>query len=99
MTLLKPFCLRERLPLRRASCLRYRHAGRLLRKIKEVGLSGQMYDFVKAFLRERFRLDGRALSNSQRLDMGVPQGSVIAPLFSIMLYDINKIRCYYYTVC
>ena len=33
------------------------------------------------------------LSNSQRLDMGVPQGSVIAPLlFSIMLYDINKIQ-------
>ena len=69
--------------------------GRLLRKIKEVGLSGQMYNFVKAFLSKRtFQVRWKgALSNSQRLDMGVPQGSVIAPLlFSIMLYDINKIQ-------
>ena len=69
--------------------------GRLLRKIKEVGLSGQMYNFVKAFLSKRtFQVRWKGtLSNSQRLDMGVPQGSVIAPLlFSIMLYDINKIQ-------
>ena len=69
--------------------------GRLLRKIQEVGLSGQMYNFVKAFLSKRtfpVRWKG-TLSNSQRLDMGVPQGSVIAPLlFSIMLYDIDKIQ-------
>ena len=69
--------------------------GRLLRKIKEVGLSGQMYNFVKAFLSKRtFQVRWKgALSYSQRLDMGVPQGSVIAPLlFSIMLYDINNIQ-------
>ena len=69
--------------------------GRLLRKVKEVGLSGQMYNFVKAFLSNRtFQVRWKGtLSNSQRLDMGVPQGSVIAPLlFSIMLYDINKIQ-------
>ena len=69
--------------------------GRLLRKIKEVGLSGQMYNFVTAFLSKRtFQVRWKGtLSNSQRLDMGVPQGSVIAPLlFSIMLYDINKIQ-------
>ena len=69
--------------------------GRLLRKIKEVGLSGQMYNFVKSFLSKRtfpVRWKG-TLSNSQRLDTEVPQGSVIAPLlFSIMLYDINKTR-------
>ena len=69
--------------------------GRLLRKIKEVGLSGQMYNFVKAFLSKRtFQVRWKGtLSNSQRSDMGVPQGSVIAPLlFSVMLYDINKIQ-------
>ena len=54
-----------------------------------------MYNFVKAFLSKRtFQVRWKGtLSNSQRLDMGVPQGSVIAPLlFSIMLYDINKIQ-------
>ena len=69
--------------------------GRLLRKVKEVGLSGQMCNFVKAFLSKRtFQVRWKGtLSNSQRLDMGVPQGSVIAPLlFSIMLHDINKIQ-------
>ena len=69
--------------------------GRLLRKVREVGLSGQMYNFVKAFLSKRpFQVRWKGtLSNSQRLDMGVPQGSVIASLlFSIMLYDINKIQ-------
>ena len=46
--------------------------GRLLRKVKEVGLSGQMYNFVKTFLPKRtfpVRCKG-TLSNSQRLDMG-----------------------------
>ena len=46
--------------------------GRLLRKVKEVGLSGQMYNLVKAFLSKRtfpVRWKG-TLSNSQRLDMG-----------------------------
>ena len=69
--------------------------GRLLRKIKEVGLSGQMYNFLTAFLSKRtFQVRWKgSLSDSQRLDTGVPQGSVIAPLlFSIMLYDINKIQ-------
>ena len=50
---------------------------------------------VIAFLSKRtfsVRWKG-TLSNRQRLDMGVPQGCVIAPLlFSIMLYDINKIQ-------
>ena len=68
---------------------------RLLRRIKEVGLSGQIYNFVKAFLFNRtFQVRWKGtLSNSPRLDMGVPQGSVIAPLlFSVVLYDINKIQ-------
>ncbi|XP_070179135.1 uncharacterized protein [Littorina saxatilis] len=35
---------------------------------------------------------GSALSASHKLDMGVPQGSIIAPiLFSIMLHDIDKV--------
>ena len=68
---------------------------RLLEKSKKVGLSGRIFNFLKAFLRNRtFQVRWRdTLSNSQRLDMGVLQGSVIAPLlFSIMLSDIDKIK-------
>ena len=67
--------------------------GRLLQKISDLGISGRLYDFIKSFLDNR-KMNvkvGPAISSTYGLDMGVPQGSVIAPLlFSIMLHDIQS---------
>lgn len=66
---------------------------KLLDKLKTIGISGHLYDFVKSFLENR-RIAvqvGSEISCHHELDMGVPQGSVIAPiLFSIMLFDIEQ---------
>ena len=66
--------------------------GKLLDKMKKLGFSGNLYNFVKAFLTERMIevKVGSATSTKHTLDMGVPQGSVIAPiLFTLMLHDIE----------
>jgi ribonuclease HI len=67
------------------------HAG-LLNKLGQIGLSGNIYAFIKDFLTDR-KISvkvGSHTSNHEFLDMGVPQGSVIAPiLFIIMLYDLT----------
>ena len=65
--------------------------GKLLDKLKGIGISGRLYHFIASFLHQReFHVKvGEATSTTQSLDMGVPQGSVIAPiLFNIMLHDI-----------
>jgi ribonuclease HI len=66
---------------------------KLLNKMHTIGISGHLYNFVKSFIENR-RIAvqvGSAISPHHVLDMGVPQGSVIAPLlFSIMLYDIES---------
>ncbi|KAK7467990.1 hypothetical protein BaRGS_00036768, partial [Batillaria attramentaria] len=65
---------------------------KLLDKLNRIGISGRLYQFVQAFLADR-RISvrvGASLSDEHTLDMGVPQGSVIAPtLFSVMLHDIE----------
>nr|KAG5705434.1 hypothetical protein BaRGS_004561 [Batillaria attramentaria] len=65
---------------------------KLLDKLSSIGISGRLYQFVQAFLADR-RISvrvGASLSDEHTLDMGVPQGSVIAPtLFSVMLHDIE----------
>ena len=64
---------------------------RLLYKLKSVGISGNMYSYIKAFLSNRMiqtRI-GVSYSNPRILDMGIPQGSVIAPLlFNILIHDL-----------
>jgi ribonuclease HI len=67
---------------------------RLLEKLKKLGFSGNLYFFIKSFLSGRtFQVRWNdTLSSCYSLDMGVPQGSVIAPLlFNIMLSDINTV--------
>ena len=66
--------------------------GKLLDKLSQLGISGHMYQFVKAFLDDRRMAVkvGAAVSETHTLDMGVPQGSVIAPtLFIVMLHDLE----------
>ena len=66
---------------------------RLLYKLKNIGLSGHMYDYIKCFLSNRTMQTriGATYSTSRTLNMGIPQGSVIAPiLFNILIYDLPK---------
>ena len=68
---------------------------RLLEKVRRLGINGRMYNFIRLFLSNRtiqVRWKG-FLSSEKELQMGVPQGSVIAPLlFTIMLHDVTKIK-------
>ena len=66
---------------------------RLLYKLKSIGLSGHIYNFVKTFLTNRTIQTrvGNTYSSKRQLDMGIPQGSVIAPiLFNILTHDLPK---------
>ena len=66
---------------------------RLLYKLSCIGLSGKIYEFIKSFLSNRTVQTrvGKNYSTPRNLDMGIPQGSVIAPiLFNIMLFDLPK---------
>jgi hypothetical protein len=67
--------------------------GKLLDKLKQLKVSGRMYDFVKVFINNRTIAVkvGSSISQVHALDMGVPQGSVLAPLlFCVMLHDIEE---------
>ena len=64
---------------------------RLLYKLKSIGLSGNIYFYIKSFLSERTvqAKVGNCYSSPRSPDMGIPQGSVISPyLFNILLYDL-----------
>ena len=67
---------------------------KLLDKMQALGITGRLYKFVQTFLDSRRMAVkvGDSKSKSHTLDMGVPQGSVVAPtLFSIMLHDIQRV--------
>ena len=67
---------------------------KLLDKMQALGITGRMYQFVQTFLDSRRMAVkvGHAKSQTHTLDMGVPQGSVMAPtLFSLMLHDIQTV--------
>ena len=67
---------------------------KLLDKLRTIGVSGRMYQFIQAFLdfRQMAVKVGEAVSRTHTLDMGMPQGSAIAPtLFCIMLHDIETV--------
>ena len=67
---------------------------RLLYKLKSIGISGNLYSYIKSFLCERkiqTRI-GSTYSSEKNLEMGIPQGSVIAPiLFNILMHDLPKV--------
>ena len=64
----------------------------LLQKLDKIGISGNMYNYIRSFLSDRsmqVRWKG-ATSTTKGVSMGVPQGSVIAPLlFNIMVHDVD----------
>ena len=64
---------------------------RLLLKLKQIGLSGNIFQFVKSFLSNRnlFAKVGNSYSSSKYINMGIPQGSILSPLlFNILLHDL-----------
>ena len=68
---------------------------KLLEQLKKIGINGNLYYIIKNFLSDRYMQVkiGSELSETQKLDMGTPQGAVLSPtLFSIMLHDINKVN-------
>ena len=78
---------------------------KLLSKLAEIGVSGNMYNIIKSFLSNRKMCVryGNSTSKYHNIDMGVPQGAVLSPtLFTVMLHDIldkvelhgNKIMLY-----
>jgi len=89
---------------RRKSCLatfcdirkaydRVWHA-RLLFKLRNIGINGIFYQYIKSFLSEREICTrvGRVYSDFKRIDMGIPQGSIISPtLFTILIHDLPDI--------
>ena len=67
------------------------HVPTLMRKIRDLGVIGKMYYWVKDFLTDRtFQVKvGATLSQKHTLENGTPQGSVISPLlFLIMINDM-----------
>ena len=66
---------------------------RLLFKLKNIGLSGHMYGYIKSFLDDRKIMTkvGNSYSTTYNTNMGIPQGSIISPLlFNILLFDLPK---------
>ena len=68
---------------------------KLLDKLLKIGISRNMFHFFESFLENRIiRVAvGSDISAPQVLDMGIPQGSIVAPIaFSVMLGDIHKLN-------
>ena len=66
---------------------------RLLYKLKCIGISGNMYSYIKNFLSKRVICTKveNTYSSFKKVDMGIPQGSIIAPLlFNIIISDLSK---------
>ena len=67
---------------------------RLLYKLKNVGITGMMFQYFKNFLSERCNCTrvGKTNSCNKTTDMGIPQSSIIAPiLFNIIIHDLPKV--------
>eukprot|EP00745_Piridium_sociabile_P037673 TRINITY_DN6865_c0_g1_i3.p1 TRINITY_DN6865_c0_g1~~TRINITY_DN6865_c0_g1_i3.p1 ORF type:complete len:1255 (-),score=165.91 TRINITY_DN6865_c0_g1_i3:139-3903(-) len=66
---------------------------KLLQTFKTTNISSNLFKFISDFISNRsikVRWKG-IFSNCKQIDMGVPQGSVVAPMiFSFMLADIGK---------
>ena len=64
---------------------------RLLYKLKNVSITGMIFEYIKKLLFERCICTrvGKIYSSYKNINMGIPQGSVIAPIwFTILIHDL-----------
>ena len=65
----------------------------LLTKVKQLGIRGQLYNYIKNFNEDRtFQVKvGKCFSSVKTQENGTPQGAVISPtLFNIAINDLSK---------
>ena len=68
--------------------------GMLDYKQKNIGITGMMFQYFKNFLSERCVCTrvGETYSSNKTIDMGIPQGSIIASiLFNIIIHDLPNV--------
>ena len=66
---------------------------RLLYKLKNVGITEMMFQYITNFLSERCICTrvGKTYSYIKNIDMGIPHGSIIDPiLFTILIHALPK---------
>ena len=65
----------------------------VLQKMKKLGIHGKIYQWIEAFLSNRYQsvIVNGAISEPQAVISGVPQGSVLGPtIFLILIIDIDE---------
>ena len=67
---------------------------RIFYKLKNISITSMMFQYFKNFLFKRCICPrvGKTYSSNKTIDMGIPQGSIIAPiLFNIIIHDLPKV--------
>jgi hypothetical protein len=66
----------------------------LLAKMEYYGIRGMMYTLIKSYLEDRYQRVkfNNELSNSDKINVGVPQRSVLGPLFFLIyINDLSSV--------